>query len=156
MQARVARLSRCASLLCPERRGAGGVVDNPFMAASREAATDDWKMMAAAHAAAAICRPSRAPWVERSSPGADAPGYESFAPSALDRVSDPQKPFAALATKPGEKCGLLGFPNVRDARPLAILSFSSSCITTPNSRRLLRVLTTPSLSSMALIDSIGK
>jgi len=53
---------------------------------SREAATDDQKGMAAAHAAAAVCRPFRAPGVGRSFPGADAPGYGSIAPSALDRM----------------------------------------------------------------------
>ena len=53
----------------------------------REAATDNQKTMAAAHAAAEICRPSRAFHVlDLVVPGADAPGYESDAPSGLSQT----------------------------------------------------------------------
>ncbi len=55
--------------------------------AKPEAETDNQRTMAAAHAAAEICRPSRAfPMLDLGIPGADAPGYESDAPSGLSRA----------------------------------------------------------------------
>ncbi len=53
----------------------------------REAATNNQETMAAAHAVAEICRPSRAfHMLDLVVPGADAPGYESDAPSGLSRA----------------------------------------------------------------------
>jgi len=93
---RVARLSRCASLLCSERRGAGGAVDSLFTTASREAAPDNQWLKAAAHAAAAICRPSGAVF-RRSSVG-------------VQKVGDQILGVGAVEIRPGDRIRALVGP----------------------------------------------
>ena len=54
---------------------------------SCKATTDSRRSIAAARAAAPICRPSRAfRMLDLGNPGADAPGYESDAPSGLSQT----------------------------------------------------------------------
>jgi hypothetical protein len=72
-------------------------------------------MMAAAHAAAEICRPFRAPrYCRAHHPGADAPGYASDAPSALDHVPPQESCATAFGWTAGDGiCTVCRHPQTR-------------------------------------------